>query len=147
MKIDRLRYDVTIPIAAYGINDHIGAEAIVELTEDPTQAFMQLKSQVDAMARAAYPHLYANGMKINSNLDTGHFEAEAPPAFLRPAPPKEVQIEKPEPKTTKEKILQQINECADKRVVETFRILVQKDDELKAAYEKRIEELSPKINT
>lgn len=70
MKLDKLRYDVTIAIASYGVNDHIGAEGLIEEGETPMEAFLKLKSEVDAMARIAYPHLYANGSKVKFTTET-----------------------------------------------------------------------------
>jgi hypothetical protein len=140
MKIDRLRYDVTIAIAAYGVNDHIGAEAIVELVEDPMKAFEQLKAQVDAMARAAYPHLYANGSKFRVEVPYGVAEN----TIEIPIIPSKREVEQ------EEAILDKILHSETIKELKSWKILitVEKDPnkkfELNSAYDMKMEELTQK---
>ena len=58
MKIEKITYQVTVPVASFQY-DKIGVEASVDSdSEDISECFDQLKRTADGLCRQAYPHLY-----------------------------------------------------------------------------------------
>ena len=124
MTIEKIDFQITVPVASFQ-NSKIGATASVGSEEDVMECFMKLKKTLEDMAALAYPHLFTNG------------KTSLPPTTEEPPI---VQIKEPE--TTEEKILRQIKEIKDKKVLETFKLIVGKKPTLQQAYNERMKSLS-----
>lgn len=113
----------------------IGVEKVVDPGEDYLEVYKEARKEIEAMARESYPeHFHQEKTFINTLTSK-----------VNGNPVAEVQIEKPEPKKTKEKALQEINESTDIRVLETFRRLIQTDEELKKVYDAKMKELAKNL--
>ena len=147
MKIEKISYQVTIPVQSF-VYDKIGVEASVDSdSEDISECFDQLKRTADGLCRQAYPHLYSNGGSINSirvSVPYGMAEdsIEIPLTLPRQDPEPEENIS----------LLDRIKNSANVRELEGWRLLVsiekdeKKKSELQSAYDKKMGELKQKQN-
>jgi hypothetical protein len=133
MKIEKLSYQITVPVASFQY-DKIGVEASVDSDkEDISECFAQLRRTLDGLTREAYPHLYETTPFIQ--------EHENQPLFVYKAPT-DAEPEKFTEEDKEQNTLTCINECKDVKILMAFTKIKDKWPSTKSAYNKKYKELA-----
>jgi hypothetical protein len=136
MTIKTISYAKVFPLAPY-CNERIGVEVEINEGEDPAQAFEEAKAFVESchtkplvefewaeMEKPLTPP-YGTGIPLPNDYTTIS----------------EIQVEKPQ--TTEERMIQQIGEITELKVLESFKLLSDKYPAVKAAYDNKLKQLQP----
>ena len=119
----------TIQVQQY-VNDKIGLEDSFPKEKPDAECIKELNDRIEEMAKVTYPWLYTNGKPVAFEVVDRH---NAIPV---------VEVERPI--SQNDRIKQQISQCSDVKVLETFKLLASKNTELLLAYNARHAELSQK---
>lgn len=128
MKIDRISFNTTIPIDAYGINDRMGAEGELEENEDPINAMRELILFVETARNKKYPHLY----RSNSEFQPVTVD------FTPKEKPEEIRIGD---------IENDIRSCKELLELETYKLIVKQKPQFKAVYDEMYSQLTQNQTT
>jgi hypothetical protein len=129
MKIEKLSYQITVPVASFQY-DKIGVEASVDSDkEDISECFAQLRRTLDGLARETYPHLYY--------MDKGYIDKRIVAMEAQQAEEEKLTEEDKEQNT-----LTCINECKDVKILMAFTKIKDKWPSTKSAYNKKYKELA-----
>jgi len=127
MNIISVNYNRTYAIGPF-LNEKIGVEATIEEGDNPIEVLKSLKELADNFNKIANPHLEPEEQKF--------FDAVGSKGFLNAVQPideREMKIGKSMP--------EQIMSCDSMKVLESYKLLVKNNDEWKAAYDLRFEQL------
>lgn len=113
MKIEKINYQKAFVVGPY-LQEKIGLEAQLDEGDDPDTCLQQLKGMVNGMGTVMEAALM-------QQQDT-------------------VRIE-PRQSGTVGAIINDMNSCKEKKVLETYRIIAKRSPELQAAYDKKMSEL------
>jgi hypothetical protein len=127
MITDRIKYGRSFQVGL-SIWERIDMEATIEQGDDLEKCFSELKNQVETTHKKLNPHLYPKG---NEAIIESFGEI--------PERQQVIQIESKE--TAAQKVIAQINECSELKVLESFSLIVKKNPELKPAYDKKLKQL------
>jgi len=125
MQIISVNYNRTYAIGPF-LNEKIGVEATIEEGDNPIEVLKSLKELADSFNKIANPHLE----------EPKFFDAVGSKGFLNAVQPideREMKIGKSMP--------EQIMSCDSMKVLESYKLLVKNNDEWKAAYDLRFEQL------
>jgi hypothetical protein len=117
MNIISVNYNRTYSIGPF-LNEKIGVEATIEEGDNPIEVLKSLKELADSFNKIANPHLE---------------ESQPPEPIVLPI----AQIEKPIGKS----MVEQIMSCDSMKVLESYKLLVKNNDEWKAAYDSKYNQL------
>jgi hypothetical protein len=127
MQITSVNYNRTYAIGPF-LNEKIGVEATIEEGDNPIEVLKSLKELADNFNKIANPHLE----------EPKFFDAVGSKGFLNAVQPiDEREIEKPIGKSMPEQIMS----CDSMKVLESYKLLVKNNDEWKAAYDLRFEQI------
>lgn len=132
MTITSINYKRTYNLGNYS-SESIGLDADLELGENPETAMASLKKQVEELHRQNNPQLWEN-TPIPTKFPEGYVYDKSKESFT---------LTKAEEQSEPKSLAQQIKTCTDLKVLESYKLLIQKDEQAKAAYLEMLEKLSP----
>ena len=135
MKIEKLSYQITVPVASFQY-DKIGIEASVDSDkEDISECFAQLRKTLDGLARETYPHLYSENKNDKNFTPSEIFNWSL-------MPPPSTEKEKFSESELEQNTISGIETCKELPMLMTYRFVKDKWDSTKSAYNKKYKELA-----
>lgn len=123
-KIERVSYHELLITGSY-LNVRIGVDLLLNDGEDPKQALSSAKELVREFHKEAFPHVYAQGI---DNIPQGE---ETTPVRL---------VEKKQ--SQEEKIIQDIQTCADEKVLASYKLIAKNNSSIQEAYNNKLKQLN-----
>ena len=128
MKVTTISYKQKFPTGSF-LNCDIGFEASIGENENPEQALSTLQKLAESFHKSSFPHLYTeSGKPITIE------QADEVPVVQKTNEDSKL--------SATQRILQQINESSDEKVLQSFKLLVRNNSELQEAYNLRLKQLS-----
>ena len=131
MKFEKIIYMETIPTVAFG-NVRMGTEGSLEEGESMADAFRQAKNKINE----SYNALYGSSHFGNSE---GWSPPIAPQTILSNSTITTKDIA--EEKSTADRVIEQINQCSELVVLESFRLIAERNPKIADAYNQRCAQL------
>ena len=127
MKPITVNYAKTFNLGNY-CSEKIGVEIQLDENDLPEDALSEAKNMVEKFHSDNIPVLPIIQQKEQS-----------PPEIILPKPP--IQIKK---KTQEESIIEQIQQCSSKPILESFKLIVKGKEKLQEAYDQKLKSLTNK---
>jgi hypothetical protein len=120
MKIEKISYQKLFPLGMY-INERVGMEATLQDGDIYEDCFAELKKEVENFHRKSNPQLYNGNEAIVSSFDgVGVIQKEKP--------------------GTLSAIIEQVKQCSEKPVLESFKLIAKKYPEIQSVYDEKMKE-------
>lgn len=122
MKVKTITYSRVFPLASY-VNEKVGIEVELDDNDGFDETFEYAKGLVNGWGQKplgfiAEPHEF-QGLVPKHNFTAN-----------QPIPTKDIAEEK----STADRVIEQINECKDLKVLESFKLIAQKNEKIWGAY-------------
>ena len=147
MKIDKISYQKTYPTGQYA-NEKIGMEATLDPGEDIQFAMCNLKHECDEIHQKNNPHLYQNNNSLYSseqpieNYKSPGWDTLEPGYVTDTNVGDIIQQSENQNLTPSQKIIAQINQCTEEKVLKSFELLAKNNEEIKTAYDIKLSQLN-----
>lgn len=132
MKYSKITFRRKYNLGNYS-NEEIDIEVELEDSDDLQEAINAARKEVDANHTANNPQLY----QVEKSCAINNYGIPMYPSTedtIIKEPP-------PEPLTREARILQQINEVTDIKILESFKLIVKKNADLQSAYDLKLQSL------
>lgn len=122
MKIDRITYQKIFPTGMMYLNHKIGIEIQLDSDDSPDEAFEVAKKTVEQWNLESNPGM-ATAME--------YMKHEVPVLGTK-------QVEKDSKESATQRIIDQINQCPDIVVLESFKLIAKSNPEIQIAYDNKL---------